>query len=315
MHYRARMYDPRVGRFMQTEPLVADRAAEHYRYARNRPLAGTDPEGMQAFPYREEWDRFVGIGVRWTRERGWDIISTFEVRLIDPFPPGDETRIWGFEVTPKGFVTPLAPGRLGWGEFRLLRPEDYWDGAYPVWPSTPQRPARAGKPLPAGLRELLTRIYGPRLRADLIEVVEETPSSVFLQAPFWAGAEALTWGYTIYVRRRLDLNDPSDIALLAHEALHVYQHGGSGSYYPAYLGATALALPWIVAKGWRGHPFEAPAYEFQGKIRRMIFEAYREVPEGHTTLRGEINWRFIEFFERRRDGGRSYLEDLRKLLP
>jgi hypothetical protein len=44
------MYDPRVGRFTQTDPLVGNRPAEHYTYAANNPVSTVDPQGLYGGP-------------------------------------------------------------------------------------------------------------------------------------------------------------------------------------------------------------------------------------------------------------------------
>jgi RHS repeat-associated protein len=46
VHFRARSYDPRLGRFIQTDPALDGRAAEHYVYVRNRPTQTVDPTGF-----------------------------------------------------------------------------------------------------------------------------------------------------------------------------------------------------------------------------------------------------------------------------
>jgi len=45
MHFRARGYDPRTGRFIQTDPL--NPIPDHYRYVTNSPVSLRDPEGLQ----------------------------------------------------------------------------------------------------------------------------------------------------------------------------------------------------------------------------------------------------------------------------
>ncbi len=47
MHFRARSYDPRIGRFSETDPVLRVRTHEHYSYARNGPTNAVDPRGTQ----------------------------------------------------------------------------------------------------------------------------------------------------------------------------------------------------------------------------------------------------------------------------
>ena len=47
VHMRARMYDPRVGRLTQVDPLIGNRSAEHYIYASNNSLTHYDRMGLQ----------------------------------------------------------------------------------------------------------------------------------------------------------------------------------------------------------------------------------------------------------------------------
>lgn len=47
MHFRARSYDSRTGRFQQRDPITSNRPTEHYRYAANRPTKLTDPTGRK----------------------------------------------------------------------------------------------------------------------------------------------------------------------------------------------------------------------------------------------------------------------------
>ena len=42
---RARMYDPRLGRFMQADPIISNRISESYKYVKCSPTLLTDPSG------------------------------------------------------------------------------------------------------------------------------------------------------------------------------------------------------------------------------------------------------------------------------
>lgn len=55
MHFRARSYDPRLGRFVQREPILKRRSRDSYIYARNQPTSLTDPTGEEV--------RVIGDGV------------------------------------------------------------------------------------------------------------------------------------------------------------------------------------------------------------------------------------------------------------
>ncbi len=47
MHYRARTYDPRIGRFLQEDPVgLAGGDINFYAYAKNNPVNYTDPYGL-----------------------------------------------------------------------------------------------------------------------------------------------------------------------------------------------------------------------------------------------------------------------------
>jgi hypothetical protein len=44
---RARMYDPRIGRILQSDPIFERRPSKHYLYASNNPVSRIDPWGRQ----------------------------------------------------------------------------------------------------------------------------------------------------------------------------------------------------------------------------------------------------------------------------
>jgi len=46
VYMRHRMYDPRLGRFTQTDPILGNRAFKHYGYASNNPVSMMDPLGL-----------------------------------------------------------------------------------------------------------------------------------------------------------------------------------------------------------------------------------------------------------------------------
>jgi RHS repeat-associated protein len=64
MHFRARSYDSRMGRFTQRDPKLAERVAEHFVYGRSNPIRFTDPTGNLAYWIGGAGDKvaFLGMG-------------------------------------------------------------------------------------------------------------------------------------------------------------------------------------------------------------------------------------------------------------
>ncbi len=80
MHYRARSYDPRTGRFIQFEPRIAARVHEHYRYVSERPVDQTDPSGLGI----GAWKRIARIlAYKWSTETANRAAKRLASELLD----------------------------------------------------------------------------------------------------------------------------------------------------------------------------------------------------------------------------------------
>lgn len=73
---RNRMYDPKLGRFTQTDPVQGNRSREHYLYASNNPVGNADPTGLQPEHDRDYWMKQVekNAGIQWGVQT-WKISS------------------------------------------------------------------------------------------------------------------------------------------------------------------------------------------------------------------------------------------------
>jgi uncharacterized protein RhaS with RHS repeats len=65
---RGRVYDPKVGRFLTTDPIVADlyfgQTLNPYSYVIGNPLTLVDPSGFQHAFMAESHHRYGGSGIR-----------------------------------------------------------------------------------------------------------------------------------------------------------------------------------------------------------------------------------------------------------
>jgi len=62
LHYKARAYDPGIGRFLQTDPIGTKDDVNLYTYVGNDPLDRTDPTGTDTYTLSGSIDVIVGAG-------------------------------------------------------------------------------------------------------------------------------------------------------------------------------------------------------------------------------------------------------------
>jgi len=102
MHYRARSYDPRLGRFIQMDPPRSRRAQHHYVYASNGPANFLDPLGLwtkkrsggsRATAISEKGDTIEGlaktIGLEASEYDSW-LYPSKDFKIDQALPAGKE---------------------------------------------------------------------------------------------------------------------------------------------------------------------------------------------------------------------------------
>ncbi|MDP3391860.1 MAG: RHS repeat-associated core domain-containing protein [Methylococcaceae bacterium] len=98
-YYKARMYSPAIGRFLQTDPIGYGDGLNWYAYVGNNPFNRNDPSGLTA---REAWTLASGIGGR----------------LRDEFTPRAE----GFESAPSPLAREFARTAFAFGDAANQKP-------------------------------------------------------------------------------------------------------------------------------------------------------------------------------------------------
>jgi RHS repeat-associated protein len=89
-YYRARVYAPDLGRFLQPDPIGYDDGMNMYAYCGNNPLGFVDPSGLcKGDPwYKQSWEAIGGFGIGFL-----EFVYDTEVALLSPIDTAKS--MWG----------------------------------------------------------------------------------------------------------------------------------------------------------------------------------------------------------------------------
>ncbi len=112
-YYRARYYNPHIGRFMQTDPVGYGAGINWYLYCGNNPVGFVDPMGLAKYFYDASLNNFYELTGKWNLE-GISLIYNVTPGAIEEIEyEGDIYYIYGGTVEEKARYVPEGEALYG----------------------------------------------------------------------------------------------------------------------------------------------------------------------------------------------------------
>jgi len=121
-HYKARVYDPGIGRFLQTDPIGTKDDSNLYSYVEDDPIDGIDPWGLDVYKINRDL-QIVGESAR----PRWDPLTHTFIAVTNPDGMVLHTYSWGNEANLRGWNMD-QPLDLGAARQALDKTEAEWVG-------------------------------------------------------------------------------------------------------------------------------------------------------------------------------------------
>ena len=100
-YYRARYYDPTIGRFMSEDPLKSAVRLNRYKFVNNSPNILTDPSGLLEQCTFNGTQQITPLNplITTTPDSGWHFLFSFAEGPVFPFPWPTVTCNWERKIT------------------------------------------------------------------------------------------------------------------------------------------------------------------------------------------------------------------------